>query len=261
MLLSRIIFFKKVVIIPKGKLPKVKGSLCNILINKVYDNYQSLPKPTDSNGLLIVKLKHKAQYFTYVLFEPGRPVFFECFLKYLKKYNHIYLNTETDMDNLPLDLLDWKNGLNNNNNNNSNNNNNVDDHSSSSRTMILDLLRYCIRNSWRRRSFRWHLVQFRSVSDEATFMSEITTITGIKEAIVITPSEGKQPVLLLGDEFCEERAHSHLFPYEKIGYKTERKMLISPSRYFNQRLLNYSQKCESDSDYFLCPLSFTEIAT
>ena len=42
---------------PKGKLPKIKGSLCNIPVNEVYDNCKSLPRPEDSNGLLIVKLK------------------------------------------------------------------------------------------------------------------------------------------------------------------------------------------------------------
>ena len=37
-LVSRTILFKKVVIMPKGKLPKIKGSLCNTTVNKVYDH-------------------------------------------------------------------------------------------------------------------------------------------------------------------------------------------------------------------------------
>ena len=37
-LVSRRILFKKVVIMPKGKLPKIEGSLCNIPANEVYDN-------------------------------------------------------------------------------------------------------------------------------------------------------------------------------------------------------------------------------
>ena len=51
-----------------------------------------------------------------------------------------------------------------------------------------------------------------------------------------------QPVSLLGKEFCEKLAHPHLFPSGKFGYKAKRKIPISPSWYFNQRLLNYSQK-------------------
>ena len=73
-LVSRRILFKKVVIMPKGKLSQIKSSLCNILVNEVYDNCQSLQRPTDTNGLLIVKLKCKAEYRSHVLFEPVTPV-------------------------------------------------------------------------------------------------------------------------------------------------------------------------------------------
>ena len=102
-LVSRRILSKKVVIMPKGKLPKLKGSLCNIPVNKVYDNCQSLPRQADSNDLLIVKLKR----------EPVRPMFVEQFLKYLKNHNYLYSDIEINMDNLPLGLLDLNNSLNN----------------------------------------------------------------------------------------------------------------------------------------------------
>ena len=46
------------------------------------------------------------------------------------------------------------------------------------------------------------LAQFKSVSDETTFISEIRTASYIEEAIVVTPGERKQPVELLRDEFC-----------------------------------------------------------
>ena len=54
---------------------------------------------------------------------------------------------------------------------------------------------------------------------------------------------------LLGDECCEELAYTHLFPTVKFGTKVGREIHISPSRYFNQRLVNYSQIFASDSDY------------
>ena len=93
------------------------------------------------------------------------------------------------------------------------------------------------------------MAQFKSVSDKTTFISEIPTATDIEEAIVVTPGEEKQPVMLLGDEFCEELAHSHLFASGKFGCEAKREIPISPSRYFNQRLLNYSKEFASDSDY------------
>ena len=69
---------------------------------------------------------------------------------------------------------------------------------------------------------------------------------------------GKNLRTLLGDEFCEELAHPHLFPAGKFGYKAEREIQISPSKYFNQRLLNYSQKFASDSDYIFFAHSFLQ---
>ena len=108
-LVSRRILFKKVVIMPKGKLPKIKGSLCNIPVNEVYDNCKSLPRPADSNGLLIVKLKRKAEYRSHVLFEPVRPLFVESFLKFLKHHNHLYSDIQINMENLPSNVLDFNN--------------------------------------------------------------------------------------------------------------------------------------------------------
>ena len=69
-LVSSRILFKKISIKPKGKLPKIKGSLSNIPVIEVDDNCKSLPRPAYSNGLLIVKLKHKSQHPSHVLFEP-----------------------------------------------------------------------------------------------------------------------------------------------------------------------------------------------
>ena len=44
-------------------------------------------------------------------------------------------------------------------------------------------------------------------------------------------------------------AFPYLFPTGKFGYKASRQVPISPVKYFNQRLLNYSQKFASDTDY------------
>ena len=69
------------------------------------------------------------------------------------------------------------------------------------------------------------------------------------EILSLAPSEGKKPISIVNDEHCEMFAHPHLFPKGRYGYKYEREKEISPSKYFNQRLLNYTQKFASDSDY------------
>ena len=60
--ISRRILFTKVTIMPKGKSRQVKGSIWNIPVSEVDVNCNMLPRPTDSNGLLIVKSKSKLEY-------------------------------------------------------------------------------------------------------------------------------------------------------------------------------------------------------
>ena len=53
-------------------------------------------------------------------------------------------------------------------------------------------------------------------------------------------------------------AFPYLFPNGKFGYTYARDVKLSPCKYFNQRLLNYSQKFSSDSDYIFYAQSVTQ---
>ena len=50
-------------------------------------------------------------------------------------------------------------------------------------------------------------------------------------------------------KFCKDLGHPYLFPTGQYGYKVEREIPLAPSKYFNQRLLHYTPKFASDSDY------------
>ena len=78
------------------------------------------------------------------------------------------------------------------------------------------------------------------------------------EEVNIAPGEGKQPTSMLNDKFCEDLAFPYLFPRDKFGYKVERDIKLSPSKYFNQRLLNYTQLFASDPDFIFFALSTTQ---
>ena len=80
---------------PKGQSPKLKGVLCNIPIN-VVDVCNTLSRPADSNGIIIVKLKRKSHYRDHVYFESVRPNFISRFLQYLKLNNPLYHDIEID---------------------------------------------------------------------------------------------------------------------------------------------------------------------
>ena len=57
----RIIFQKLAIMHGKGEFAKIKGSICNILIETA-NIFNNLPIPADSNGLIVVKLKRDLKY-------------------------------------------------------------------------------------------------------------------------------------------------------------------------------------------------------
>ena len=59
---SRRVLFKKVTVMPKVKSLKINGSICNIPVSEVDVNCNMLPRPSDKNGLIIVKLKCKLEF-------------------------------------------------------------------------------------------------------------------------------------------------------------------------------------------------------
>ena len=93
------------------------------------------------------------------------------------------------------------------------------------------------------------LAQFQTPSAETTITTEIPLLDELEEGIIIAPGEGKKPLSILHDDYCEEMAHPHLFPTGKFGYKGKWKFHLIPSKYFNQRLLHYLQQFDSATDY------------
>ena len=92
----------------------------------------------------------------------------------------------------------------------------------------------------------------RTAANETALMPNTFSSDDIDEEFLnVAPGEGKKPVSILSDKFCEEAAHPHLFPTGKFGYSdlVGRDIPLPPFRYFNQRLLNYTQKFANDSDY------------
>ena len=103
-LISRRILFKKVTIMPKGKFPKMKGSICNVPIDTA-ETVNVLPHGADSNGLIVVKLKSKLCYRGHVYFESVRPDLVHQALIFLKENNVLYSDKIIDLDNAQNDLL------------------------------------------------------------------------------------------------------------------------------------------------------------
>ena len=68
----------------------MKDVLCVIPID-VVDVCNTIPRPADSNGIIIVKLKRKLQYRGHACFESVKPNFI---------HNLLYHDTEIDLGNI-----------------------------------------------------------------------------------------------------------------------------------------------------------------
>ena len=58
--------------------------------------------------------------------------------------------------------------------------------------------------------------------------------------------------------FANNLAFPHLFPAGIFGHKIKRSINLRPVKHFNQRLLHFSQKCASDTDYITFAHSFLQ---
>ena len=74
------------------------------------------------------------------------------------------------------------------------------------------------------------------------------------EIFNIAPGENKHPVSFMTDKHCEELAFPVLFPKGRFGYTVERAVNLSPTKYFNARLLHCSGKFAMNPEY----LSFAQ---
>ena len=53
-LIAKRLLFKKIAIMPKGQSPKLKGAICNALL-ETESGCDTLPRGTDSNGIVMLK--------------------------------------------------------------------------------------------------------------------------------------------------------------------------------------------------------------
>ena len=78
------------------------------------------------------------------------------------------------------------------------------------------------------------------------------------EVYSIAPGEGNHPVHFMQDKHCEELAFPVLFPKGQFGYQVEREVRLSPTKYFNARLLNYTGRFAANPEYLFFAQYITE---
>ena len=243
-LITQRILFRKVAILPKGQFPKLKGAICNIPV-ETGNVCNVLPRGVDSSGVVFVQLKRKLSHKFPAISEPVRPGILDSLLRFLVENNHLYANTYINLPNII--QLDNENSE------------NIDFEIITPKTIDNNGIQFvddnCVEqilpygNKEGEFDNEDPLNSFRTHANETLLVSEIPNMVIDDENTILAPGEGKIPYSLINDEKCEELAHPHLFPTGKFGYHVERDVKLSPSKYFNQRLLNCSQKFASDADY------------
>ena len=186
---------------------------CQEVANKLF--VEDLPKPFQGIDRLERLPASRRILFTkvtimpkgHVISEAVRPVLVVQFFEFLKLYNHLYSDIEINYNNIPADMLGCHN------------------EKLEKSKIYLQLLRSLdepieveVKLSTNKEIDEDPLSKFRALSVETTIISKAPSNFELEQEITIAPREGKQPVLVLNDNFCEELAHLHLFPSGRYGY-------------------------------------------
>ena len=190
----------------------------------------------DNNGVERVALKKKMSFKSNVYFQLVRPNFIKDILVYLKNSNPLYSDIEIKLDAIP---TFWINTINNNDNEEEEDENNIDFVKEGNSSVTKEGPEEEDANP---------LDNFGLSASETPFVPELSYQVVDDSNATISPGENKEPLSVICDKDCEMLAHPFLFPTGKFGCTHTRYVKLSPCKYFNQRLLNYTQKFASDPD-------------
>lgn len=84
------IVFEIIVVMPKGQQRKIKGAICNVPV-ECDKTCQTLPRPPESSGIILLKLKRKLQFRGHVYYQAVRPEIVLNALNWLKANNELYI--------------------------------------------------------------------------------------------------------------------------------------------------------------------------
>ena len=239
-LIAQRIVFEKIVVMPKGQQKKVSGAICNVPVN-CDQTCKVLPRPPERSGIIMLKLKRKLEFRGHVYFQAVRPEVVENALNWLVQNNPLYSKIITDMSNIDESLTSLQQ------------NDTTTDTNRSLRVLPIedneveendDPL-----NTYRQATNETCLQSV--LLDYPVTLQQSQSYSLGKEVYDIAPGENKHPTSIMTDKKCEQLAFPVLFPKGRFGYTDERKIKLSPVKYFNARLLHYSGRFATNSEYLL----------
>ena len=96
-----------------------------------------------------------------------------------------------------------------------------------------------------------HQAQLRRLPYDSCLLREDTVDATTDNVFAIAPGEGHKPISILQDKHFEEISNPTKYPTGKFGLITERKIMLTVRKYFNQRLLDADGRFARDIEYLL----------
>ena len=258
-LIAQRIVFEKIIVMPKGQQKKVKGPICNVPV-QCDETCKVLPRTPERSGIIMLKLKCKLEFRGHVYFQAVRPQLILDALNWLKLHNPLYSNITIDINNISASLtsLEQDNSDNSESANFDKNENTSTDMSKQVKQHITDdteenddpLNEYC-------QATNETCLQSVLSDYPVTIQSNKNCSLG-NEVYNVAPGENRHPVSIMTDKKCEELAFPALFPRGRFGYTDDRKIKLTPVKYFNARLLHYSGRFATNPEYLFFAQFITE---
>ena len=237
------IVFEKIVVMPKGQQKKVSGAICNVPVD-CDQTCKVLPRPPERSGIIMLKLKRKLEFRGHVYFQAVRPQLVENALYWLVQNNPLYNNVTTDMSNIDENLKNLQQ-------------NDTSTDSSTSHAKLPPNNDNEIEKNEQIEENEDPLNTHRQATNETCLQPVLPDYPVTlqqsgslgNEIYDIAPGENRHPASIMTDKKCEQLAFPVLFPKGRFGYTDERKIKLSPVKYFNARLLHYSGRFATNSEY------------
>ena len=206
-----------------------------------------LPRPPERSGIIMIKLKRKLAFKGHVYFQAVRPDIVITALNWLRVNNPLYSGITVNIENIDSNLTELQTQT------ISENNHEVSE--------ITDVP--CEQNATDDENYEEiddPLNEFRAPTTETCLQSvtpdypvslqqNSSSKSAGNEIFNIAPGENKHPVSFMADKHCEELAFPVLFPKGRFGYTEEREVKLSPTKYFNARLLHHSGRFAMNPEY------------
>ena len=210
-LTAKVFLFKKIVI-----LPKTHGSIVNVTAN-VSETCNQLSLKGTCEEAIVVKLKKKLFFKGHVYFEPVRPQRVRAALNFLQRVNPLYC-----------DVL-IKNG------------NNNQDFLLIGKNLPESDIDFEIKSDGELESTSNPSSARRHAANESLVVEN-------DNLLELALGQDKDTRLILFDKKCKELAFPKIFFKGKFTYTFTREHYLTPTKYFNQRLLNFLQTFASNNE-------------